>query len=385
MSAKHEQAEMDQQLDAMVDAADPSSDDAPASPAAGEASSGAADQDVAGSAFADQVQKILDEAQADLDKADAVAEDADAARAAPLEQADASPPDADNASDASNADDASDASDASDDGDDSQLLAQIDEMLSEQADASVEGDFESVEATMADPAAADAVAAESGPQAADPAPDAADATAADDDVEGDMQSIDDLLNDDDGDDETIRPSDRPLESELDVQSEFEEPESPGGHTVAADELDEVEGEFEAVAAELDDDEALTERVTATAEPDDDPADALPEMAPEPTVEGEAADPEPPPAAEPRRPSSGKLVAVLAKINRPVMNWPAFRRDLLGFIGLETVCVGLCAMVYGVAGALALVVTAGALGPLLVGVFYVLFCRADSGGSARASD
>jgi len=347
MTTNQPQSDIDDQLDAMVESAEQGSDQ-PGSE--GENSPGGSESggDVAGHEFADQVQKILDEAQTDIDKADQAMENADDAANSP----------GDDATAGENADDSGSAPGEEEGDDEAQLLSQIDQMLSEQAEDAVAGDFQSVDEVTDEgtedeqslpPSPAEAVAGEDASAAGEDATEESD-------VDGDMQSIDELLAEDDDnvDDSRIRPSTMPLESEKDPPSAFEEPDEPGKPAPGARPQDDptpLSSGFAAVADEMDTDDQPASEAEADAEP--------------PTGDAGEADDEP-----------GKLMAALAKLNKPVMNWPAFRRDLIGFMGLETFCVGLALLVYAIAGPLATVVASAAMLSLLAGAFYVLFCRGN---------
>lgn len=306
-------------------------------------------EDIAGLELADQIQKLLDDA----------AEQAVAAQAmpkpAPVSTVAQSPAPA--ASPAPASAQAAPSVVGAPEPDSAQTIQQIDQMLARNAaaaeqDLELQGDFETPE--QAQSAAASPVASsgaapatpastpvveKTGSAAADPttAPVAQSAATVN-------QELDDLLD-----------------------GSFETPEqaaaatpapAPAPIAAAAPTASMQPATAAAVAAEIDADERLSPRsmkFPASGSAVAPAADTIPAI---------------PPA--PRGPSI--LVRLLAPLNAPLARRPAWQRDLVGFIGLETFCVGLALLAKALGGSTAMLIAIACSAALLGAAFYFMFLR-----------
>jgi hypothetical protein len=140
----------------------------------------------------------------------------------------------------------------------------------------------------------------------------------------------------------------------------------------------------AVAAELDADEAQHKSPAPPPAPAPAaaavPAPATPaaQAKAEPAANAPAAAPAP---AEVKEPGINPVVMLLVMLNRPLANVSPLMRDAVGFIGVYTfmVSAGLLAFAYG--GKTAALITVGAMSPVFLAAFYLLFIKRRDGGSA----
>jgi hypothetical protein len=281
------------------------------------------ESDPTGLELADQIQKLLDEAAA---KATVQADGAPAKTAAPA----APPPSAESSIPTPSQ---APAEPGAAPGESQQTIDQIDRMLCEKADQTasqepeLQGDFQSPEEARVSQT---------------PAPQEQQAAAMS--VE---KELDQMLE---GSFETAQEAAQtPTASPAMAQAKSDEPAAPASDAAAR------------VAAELDADEKHPSPAAQTSD-----ATAAAGAA--------AAD------AAPRGPSL--LVRVLAAVNSPIAGLSPWMRDVVGFIGIQTLCVALVMIAAALAGMTGLFAALGVGGAALAGAFYALFIR-RGGESASA--
>ena len=306
-------ADLDAQIDALLtDVQKPPAQPAPPPPEGSPAQSPtrssdtAADHDITGMALADEIQEMLDEASA---------RQAGEAPAAP-DPIDAEPVDPDAAAEQMEKD----------------LVSQIDQMLSEQADKVLESDdvmaggFQTIDDVLGDEStepAATGTVSEDQPQPAMAATDTRAAVEdAGDEIAGDIETLESVLADD--------GAGRPRTTDEDAKAD--PPRTHQHLTLGA----------AAVAAELDADEMAGARVVD--DQPDEPSNAAPDQA-ETDGPAKPADPAMPIAARQRIEAIvNLLVRLLEPMNRPFARFSPRLRDTLGWIGL-TNALGAAALLF----------------------------------------
>jgi len=375
---------LETQLDALADQC--ADDGATGAPSDGDATNEPAD-DLAGSEFADQVQKMLDEATANLDgsgmtkSVDRAHDDEstdETGEDEPTSSAGATVPRTEPAV-GDSADDEVDgqADQPSDQSGDDALIHQIDSMLADAADAALVGDFESVDEM--DPT-------EGGELPADPA-----SFVTPDELETDAESSDDRPTDatsteaaadgmNDHPPGAFESVDEVADADASVDDADAAALSEGAAAVAAelDAEEQLQGDFECPTETLDDerdDEPVIETAGGTVEPTRDEA-VDGEVGESATGDGEGAtiaeaEPAPPPSP---------VIVVMAKINRPIDGLSEPMKNAVGVIAIGTLGMALTAFLIAglgkVVGFLAgLVVMTGLTG----GAVYALFLRTPGDG------
>lgn len=376
-----------EQAEPPTEAGEPETADAPTTPATDEAPDG--------DAFADQVQQMLDEAAAPPagtpETEDAVADDTpiddeiDIDNIQPFDPAIDALADELEATDAATADEPVGTFDPADfeapeeaegeaGDDESQLINEIDAMLAASADHVVAREEldETEEAEPAPQAAADEPAQRT-PTPAEHA-DAPDTEAATDEpleIEGDMQSVEDLMNEDEPFDDPAAEAAtaKPLEAERSFESKFDGDEhefDASDFATAEDvanELDEIEGAMQSID-ELDREDAVPAETPPAAAPVT-PSEPAPQATEQGVDEQVLAS-----SDKADRPSA--LIGVLAIINKPVMSKPALVRDTVGCIAIGTLLLAALCWVNGVFGPGAAMMLAVPLMSLLpVAIFFLL--------------
>jgi len=338
---------LEDQLDALAEQCDPDND-APSADGAG---------DLSGSDFADQVQKMLDEATASLDTPPNAA---------------AAPPSAEPETDSRSETEPEESETSADD----QLIGEIDDMLAEAADDSITGDFESID---------EIEQAESGELPADPAafgatesPEAdvspAGVAAASDEaagVDGDFESVaeatmeqsstDDQVNDEQ--EQELSDAAKAVAAELDadeaVVRDFESPDTL--------DIDEAEG-----------DEPVIENVAAQASAPA-AAPAEPKSATPPESDAQAVDE--PAGEEDSTEGSSRLVTILAKINKPLDGVSETMKNVVGTVALVTLAMALACFVIAAIGQTAgLIVGMPIVMLVTIGAAYFLLIRGPGNGN-----
>ena len=245
-------------------------------------------------------------------------------------------------------------------GDETDLIDEIDAMLASTAEEALDGNFETIEELDEAMSSTDDTLPPSAGLEDDGDADA-------DDMSGEMQSFEDMMADEDLDDEIDDPVAAqqpavPLEAEASFEDKSSEQEA------ADDDLG--DGDFASaddVAAELD-----------AIEGDFAPADdvAAPEPAPAP-------EPEPAPAlseetviAEEDKPKSGSpaWLGILEKINRPVMKLSELNQSMVGCIAIGTLLLALACFIKAILGSTMLMVLLVPLMSLQVAAIYVLILK-----------
>jgi len=278
-----------------------------------------------------------------------------------------------------------------------QTIEQIDDQLAESADGELVGDFETVEAVAADTNASKPEADQSEP-VAEAAPPAGQNIAEDeeepgddDELEGQMQSVDEALDDMlegqmqtvdqvNGDDDSSEADDT-ADTRADAEDDDQAPTDPDAEADAA----------AVAAAELDADEAMTRRPDpqanddqddnhddddsdgdTRAESDDQPAKSSDEFAEQkPALDRAASQAD----NTPRGPNA--VVKLLATINAPLLALPATFRDFVGFVGLTLLFWAACLFAGAAGGMLTALIVGAVAMPALLAAFYFMFVRQPS--------
>jgi len=336
---------LETQLDALAEQCADDADAAPRPSEGGDAVSPPADDDLAGTQFADQVQQMLDEATANLEEAGTMktVEQTTGETSAPVAPAADAEPDQE-----------------ADDSD--QLISQIDAMLADAAD-DVAGNFESIddietaseEALPADPASFQSV----DEVEADPA----DADSDDVALAGEFQSVDDL------EDAAARPV---ASGSLEAEQDADEQLSEGAAAVAAelDAEESIAGDFESPDEALEDDEPAIESAgrQVQSQPAADPPAAESDADDAPVESSEDASPSP-------------LVAVLAKINKPLDRCSEPMKNAVGTVAFATLGLAFACFCMALMGRLiGGLIGAPIAGLVTVAAFYVLFLRTPGNGN-----
>jgi hypothetical protein len=337
-------------------------EDADASPESGD--------DLAGSDFADQVQKMLDEAAASIEPSDEASDASESPAVVPepsvaSEEATSAEPVA-----------TAEEPEVEEKSADETLIDQIDSMLAEAADDSLAGDFESideVEASLIDQLPTDpGVYAEAEHLEAD-ATGELQASAAEEppSIEGDFESVDEVAMQTSS---TMEQADEAEGADEEDQAELSEAAAAVAAELDADEA--IAGDFEAPDAleEHTEDEPATENVAAKAtalEPEQPKSESTSEPAVEPAAKTEspAEEAEAETAKPARRPDKTMvLLSIMAKINKPLDGLSDTMKNVVGTVALATLALAFACFVIAALGR-----TAG----LIVGMPIVMLVTAGA--------
>ncbi len=254
--------------------------------------------------------------------------------------------------------------------DEAKLISEIDAMLAASADDVVDDealDVPVVEEQASEPEPAPVAAAEPEPTPAEPIAD--DAL----NIDHEMQSVEELISETEQPDKPqpdpaegpTAKATVPLEAEQAVESPFDGDShefDPSEFATAAD-----------VGAELDEVEAASSAIGPADEPAPTPAPAPAEAAPAEQVI----------ASNDKADKLNPLIAVMAKINQPVMDRPALVRDTVGCIAIGTLLMAALCWVNGIAGPdVAMFMVAPLMALLLPVVLYYMIFRQHGTPAAK---
>lgn len=346
--------------------------------------------DLAGSDFADQVQKMLDEATASIEPPD---EESDApAPEPPAVAPEPSPAPVQAASAEPVAKD--EEAKVEDKSADETLIDQIDSMLAEAADDSLAGDFESIdemEASLIDELPTDPGVFSEAEQLEVDAAGEPQAAAAEElpSIEGDFESVDEVAMQTSS---AAEQGDEGEEAEEENQAELSEAAAAVAAELDADEA--ITGDFEAPDALEEDteEEPAIENVTAKAtapEPEQPKSESTSEPAVEPAAKADAPaeEAEAETAKPARRPDKAMvLLSIMAKINKPLDGLSDTMKNVVGTVALATLALAFACFVIAALGRTAglivgmpivMLVTAGA-------AYFLLLKRPGDGNDHRSA-
>jgi hypothetical protein len=252
----------------------------------------------------------------------------------------------------------------------------LDDAIARSADDALSGDFQTVDDVLENPSANSAAAPQRtahvehpDPHAA-PAPHGSDhAGEVDDALAGDMQSLEEALG------EFVEPAPREAVDPVPAPGpNVDAPAHAGPVASRGDTTGEPPNESAHTSAHEPD--AATHDAPA-------PAPVLSAAAPAP-----APSPAGPAAARPARETRHEarpaprrkidpvapLVGVLSMVNRPLLSMPQWKRDIVGYVGVELACVGVTMIVWARVSHAAATMTLGGLAVPMALLFYGLFMK-----------